>query len=210
MGTFNTSSALDVKTSNSPIKVTVNAFNTDDHRPTKVKLHTSNRSVPLHHSVAHVSSYLISFLPFLRIQVSSPPTSLCSLRPRVNRTAASSSARTRPTPRCWSTLRNTLQTHSSNYKRTRQTHPPASACNPPLRVLSNCERRSFPRSSPLMSTRKTPLAAVGSASSTRRRSDMVLGSCMEMPRGFLRIRRPLLEGWRLRRAIRLCTSRFKA
>jgi len=42
VGTFNTSSALEVKTSNSPIKVTVNALNPDNHTPTKVKLHTSN------------------------------------------------------------------------------------------------------------------------------------------------------------------------
>ncbi|KAN0111748.1 hypothetical protein V8E52_008128 [Russula decolorans] len=42
VGTFNTSSALEVKTSNSPIRVTVNAFNADSHIPTKVKLHTRN------------------------------------------------------------------------------------------------------------------------------------------------------------------------
>jgi hypothetical protein len=42
VGTFNTSSALEVKTSNSPIKVAVNAFNADSHSPTKVKLRTSN------------------------------------------------------------------------------------------------------------------------------------------------------------------------
>jgi hypothetical protein len=63
VGTFNTSSSLEVKTSNSPIKVTVNAFNPDNRAPTKVKLHTSNRLVSLHQLVAHVSSYLICLLP---------------------------------------------------------------------------------------------------------------------------------------------------
>ena len=155
MGTFNTSSALEVKTSNSPIRVTVNAFNPDSHAPTKVKLHTSNRLVSPWWPGAHLSSELSH-------TASSPPRSLCSLHPRVNRTAASSSARTLPTRRSWSTLRNTRRTRSSNYKPTRPTRPPTYACNPPLRVPSICERPSSPPSSPPMSAWRIPQAVVGS------------------------------------------------
>jgi hypothetical protein len=60
MGTFNTSSALEVKTSNSPINVVVNAFNPDNHAPTKVKLHTSNRLV----SARSISCGVLDSFPY--------------------------------------------------------------------------------------------------------------------------------------------------
>lgn len=47
IGIFNTSSSIKLKTTNSPIKVKVNAFNKDNHPATKVRIHTSNRSAVL-------------------------------------------------------------------------------------------------------------------------------------------------------------------
>jgi len=41
-GTFNTSRSLDVETSNSPVKVIVNAFNQNNSAPTSVKIRTRN------------------------------------------------------------------------------------------------------------------------------------------------------------------------
>ncbi|KAI0249770.1 hypothetical protein BJV78DRAFT_1129034 [Lactifluus subvellereus] len=41
-GTFNTSSSLNIKASNSPVMVAVNAFNQDNSSPTKVKIRTKN------------------------------------------------------------------------------------------------------------------------------------------------------------------------
>ncbi|KAF8480218.1 hypothetical protein DFH94DRAFT_692559 [Russula ochroleuca] len=41
-GTFNTTSSIKIRTSNSPIKVKVNAFNEDNEPATKVNIHTSN------------------------------------------------------------------------------------------------------------------------------------------------------------------------
>jgi hypothetical protein len=46
IGTFNTSSFIDIKTSNAPVKVGINAFNGNTTFPTGVKIHTSNRLVP--------------------------------------------------------------------------------------------------------------------------------------------------------------------
>src|SRR5260221_377909 len=47
---FNVSTSLDIKSSNSPVWAVVNAFNQDNAVPTKVRIHTSNRSVPSHFS----------------------------------------------------------------------------------------------------------------------------------------------------------------
>jgi hypothetical protein len=79
VGTFNTSSSLEVKTSNSPIKVTVNVFNPDNRTPTKVNLRTSNRLVcfPPHQLVARVR-FLLDFLTFFPYSILSADLALLS------------------------------------------------------------------------------------------------------------------------------------
>jgi hypothetical protein len=69
-GTFNVSTSLHIQSCNSPISAVVNAFNQDNAVPTKVRIHTTNRSVPSHFSplfcefVDSNSHPLPSFPPF--------------------------------------------------------------------------------------------------------------------------------------------------
>ena len=97
-------------------------------------------------------------------------------------------------------VRRTAQIPSAHVQRTRQC--PLATRLRRYSQVANVNLESSPLSSTLMSARRTWLAALGSATSTRRRlSDIILGTCMGMPSRFLRIKRPLPEGWRSRRAV---------